>query len=151
MVTVRWCPHPLGSARARHLRRPRARLAARHAQGWGEAGPLGAQPPRWVLEPAASNAADAIAFRLQELGALSRAATAGREEISASHNAALRMEEQDKGEKLLREKDAELDELRALLRSKPASAADLGPDPDPAPAPADQSLAHPSWPAGWVE
>jgi hypothetical protein len=61
------------------------------------------------------------------------------------------MEEQDKGEKLLREKDAELDELRALLRSKPASAADLGPDPDPAPAPADQALAHTSWPAGWVE
>jgi len=52
MVTVRWCPHPLGSARARHLHLLRARLAARHAQR-GEAGPLGAQPPRRVPESAA--------------------------------------------------------------------------------------------------
>ena len=92
----------------------------------------------------------------QELGGLSRGPergaekAAGKEETSATHNAALRTEK-DKGEKLLREKDAELDELRALLRSKPASAPALGPDPALAPAPADQALAHASWPPGWVE
>ena len=80
---------------------------------------------------------------------------ASREEISATHNAALRMEK-DRGEKLLKEKDApELDELRALLRSKPTSAPASAPaPPDLAPAPADQALAYASkasWPPGWVE
>ena len=113
-----------------------------------------------MLEPAASKVADLTAFGPQELGGLSRGPeraaekawekAAGKEEISATHNAALKMEK-DKGEKLLREKDAELDELRALLRSKPASAPALGPDPALAPAPADQALAHASWPPGWVE
>ena len=62
--------------------------------------------------------------------------------------------EKDKGEKLLREKDAELDELRALLRSKPTTSAPaaVGPAPALVPAPADRTLAPAaSWPAGWVE
>ena len=96
----------------------------------------------------------------KELGGLSRGPekavekAASREEISATHNAALRMEK-DRGEKLLKEKDAELDELRALLRSKPTSAPASAPAPPAlAPAPADQALAYASkasWPPGWVE
>ena len=95
----------------------------------------------------------------QELGGLSRGPergaekAAGKEETSATHNAALRSEK-DKGEKLLREKDAELDELRALLRSKPTTSAPaaVGPAPALVPAPADRTLAPAaSWPAGWVE
>ena len=74
---------------------------------------------------------------------------ASREEISATYNAALRMEK-DRWEKLLKEKDAELDELRALLRSKPTSAPASAPAPPAlAPAPADQALAYASkasWP-----
>jgi hypothetical protein len=95
---------------------------------------------------------------LQELGGLGglargsdRAAAngAGREEVDA----ALRTEK-EKREKLLREKDAELEELRALLRSKPAPAPALGTAPAPAlvPAPAeDRTLADAVWPPGWVE
>ena len=67
--------------------------------------------------------------------------------------------EKDRGEKLLKEKDAELDELRALLRSKPTSAPASAPAPPAlAPAPADQALAyasidprHPGLPAGSSE
>ena len=86
---------------------------------------------------------------LQELGGLSRGSeravekATGSGELSAAHSAALR--DKDTGEKLLREKDAELEELRALLRSKPIS------DPAPAATPAEQALAYASWPPGWVE
>jgi hypothetical protein len=78
---------------------------------------------------------------------------AGREEISATHNAALKMEK-DSREKLLKEKDAELDELRALLRSKPTADPGLPLCSAPAlvPTPADRTLAYAaSWPPGWVE
>ena len=92
---------------------------------------------------------------LQELGGLPRGSEraaangAGREEIDA----ALRTEKETR-EKLLREKDAELEELRALLRSKPARdpAVGTGPAPALAPAPAeDRTLADAVWPPGWVE
>jgi len=92
---------------------------------------------------------------LQELGGLSRGSEraaangAGREEIDA----ALRTEKETR-EKLLREKDAELEELRQLLRSKPARDPAVGTDPAPAlvPAPAeDRTLADAVWPPGWVE
>ena len=92
---------------------------------------------------------------LQELGGLARGSEraaangAGREEIDA----ALRTEKEAR-EKLLREKDAELEELRALLRSKPARDPAVGTAPAPAlvPAPAeDRTLADAVWPPGWVE
>ena len=92
---------------------------------------------------------------LQELGGLGRGSEraaangAGREEIDV----ALRTEKETR-EKLLREKDAELEELRALLRSKPARDPAVGTDPAPAlvPAPAeDRTLADAVWPPGWVE
>ena len=57
-------------------------------------------------------------------------------------------------DRLLREKDAELEELRQLLRSKPARDPAVGTDPAPAlvPAPAeDRTLADAVWPPGWVE
>ena len=147
-------PHAV-SARPRLLRLLRPRPAARHAQG-GRPGP-------WA--PSHRVACSRLQSRrrspmpppsdLQELGGLARGSEraaangAGREEIDA----ALRTEKETR-EKLLREKDAELEELRALLRSKPARDPAVGTDPAPAlvPAPAeDRTLADAVWPPGWVE
>ena len=52
----------LRSALARRVRLLRARLAVPGGHSEPEAGPLGAQPPPRVLEPAASKAADSTAF-----------------------------------------------------------------------------------------